>query len=48
VLIWSIMTPVGVLVALVLASPPVASRLGVLTDPVGWARRRRQEAPTSA
>jgi fucose 4-O-acetylase-like acetyltransferase len=50
VLLWSVMTPFGVLVALVLASPPVSRRLGVLTDPVGaWSRRRRRlEAPTSA
>jgi hypothetical protein len=37
-----------VLLALVLAWPPVATRLNVLVDPVGAiARRRRGQAPTT-
>jgi fucose 4-O-acetylase-like acetyltransferase len=38
-------TLVAVPVALLLASPPVASRLNIMVDPVGtWQRRRRRQA----
>ena len=47
-LAWILTTPAAVLLALVLAWPPIATRLNVLVDPVGAiARRRRGQAPTT-
>ncbi|MBD8870729.1 acyltransferase family protein [Nocardioides donggukensis] len=45
---FAVLSVLGVAVALVLAWPPVSDRLRNVVDPVGWLRRRREAAPTSA